>query len=215
MRIRDGRRPSAIAFSTEWQSVFPSSPHLSVSKNRGGDRYKPREFTITGNLNVLLKERGYKFNIVNAGIEGQSTYGHIYNFKHWFPRLKDFSPKLYIFYIGINDQGAGYNKIEDNLGGDGHVKNPELLEVFFDGFKSKSFFYDKLRILKQKYYTTGKKLKYNHNFLSEKDISYFFNMFIEGHTFLPAIGRIIAIVKIKVQQRFSLSFQKRIDSQLE
>jgi hypothetical protein len=47
------------------------------------------------------------------------------------------------------------------------------------------------------------------------DISYFFNMFIEGHTFLPAIGRIFAIVKIKVQQRFSLPFQKRIDSQLE
>ena len=135
------------------------------------ERYKPRELTITGNLNALLKERGYKFNIVNAGIEGQSTYGHIYNFKHWFPRLKDFSPKLYIFYIGINDQGSGYNKIEDNLGSDGHVKNPELLEVFFDNFKSKSFFYDKLRILKQKYYTTGKKLKYDHNFFGEKDIS--------------------------------------------
>jgi hypothetical protein len=40
-------------------------------------------------------------------------------------------------------------------------------------------------------------------------------MSIEWHTFLPAIGRIIAIVKIKFQQRFSLSFQKRIDSQLE
>ena len=61
------------------------------------EKYKPREFTITENLNTLLKKKGYEFKIINAGIEGQSTYGHIYNFKHWFPKLKDFSPKLYIF----------------------------------------------------------------------------------------------------------------------
>ena len=57
------------------------------------------ETTITGNLNALLKERDYNFEIINAGILGQSTIGHIYNFKYWFPKLKGFSPKLYIFYI--------------------------------------------------------------------------------------------------------------------
>ena len=67
------------------------------------ERYKPIEFSIAENLNVLLKKNGYNFKITNAGIEGQSTVGHIYNFKHWFPKLKDFSPELYIFYIGIND----------------------------------------------------------------------------------------------------------------
>ena len=61
------------------------------------ERSKPSEFTITENLNILLKKKGYDFKIINAGIAGQSTYGHIYNFQHWFPKLKDFSPKLYIF----------------------------------------------------------------------------------------------------------------------
>ena len=58
------------------------------------ERYTPIEFTITENLNILLKKKGHNFKILNAGIAGQSTYGHIYNFKHWFPKLENFSPKL-------------------------------------------------------------------------------------------------------------------------
>ena len=107
---------------------------------------------LVGNLNTLLKKRGYNFQIINAGIEGQSTFGHIYNFKHWFPKLKNFSPKLYIFYIGLNDYSFGPDQDEySNFGGDGHIKNPESIEVFFDTLKSNSFFYDKMRILKHKY----------------------------------------------------------------
>ena len=134
------------------------------------ERYKPRELTITENLNVLLKERGYKFNIVNAGIEGQSTYGHIYNFKHWFPKLKDFSPKLYIFYIGINDQYATYRKIEDLKPSAGNVlknKNEgfsEKLEIFLDDLKSRSFFSDKIKKIEIKYFSTGTKITYDLNY---------------------------------------------------
>ena len=136
------------------------------------ERYKPSEHTITGNLNTLLKSEGYDFKITNAGIEGQTTFGHIYNFKHWFPKLKDFSPKLYIFYIGVNDTGgSGNKKLEENLGGDGHVKNPEIFEVFLDNFKSRSFFYDKLRILKQKYYLTSRTMKYDLKYYEGKDTS--------------------------------------------
>ena len=126
------------------------------------ERYKPIEFSIAENLNVLLKKNGYNFKITNAGIEGQSTVGHIYNFKHWFPKLKDFSPKLYIFYIGLNDYSFTPDQDEySNFGGDGHIKNPEAIEVFFDTLKSNSFFYDKMRILKQKYYSTAKTVKYD------------------------------------------------------
>ena len=128
------------------------------------ERYKPIEFSIVENLNVLLKKNGYNFKIINAGIEGQSTNGHIYNFKHWFPKLKDFSPKLYIFYIGLNDYSFGPDQDEySNFGGDGHVKNPEAIEVFFDTIKSNSFFIDKIRILKHKYYSTAKTVKYGHD----------------------------------------------------
>ena len=137
------------------------------------ERYKPIKFSIAENLNVLLKKNGYNFKIINAGIEGQSTYGHIHNFKNWFPKLKNFSPKLYIFYIGLNDYSFKPDQSEYyNYGSDGNVMNPEAIEVFFDTFKSNSFFYDKLRILKQKYYSTAKTVEYYHDSEKLKDLKY-------------------------------------------
>jgi len=137
------------------------------------ERYKPDEFTITGYLNTLLKNNGYNFKIINAGIEGQTTYGHIYNFEHWFPKLNNFSPKLYIFYIGASDYGGLSKDKEDqiSLGADGHVMNPDKLEIFFDNLKSRSFFYDNLRKLKQKYYLTDKIMRYDHDYYNEKQIN--------------------------------------------
>ena len=133
------------------------------------ERSKPSEFTITENLNILLKKKGYDFKIINAGIAGQSTYGHIYNFQHWFPKLKNFSPKLYIFYIGINDQWLKQHDIDNPDINSGAVKNPEILKAFLDNLKSRSFFSDKLKILKLKYYTRDKKIKYDHNYFVGKE----------------------------------------------
>ena len=116
------------------------------------ERYKPGEFTITENLNTLLQKKNYNFKIINAGIEGQSTVGHIYNFEHWFPKLKNFSPKLYIFYVGINDRLKNEDlSFDEDLNEEG-IKKIGLSESFIDNLKSRSFFYDKIRILKQKYY---------------------------------------------------------------
>ncbi len=67
------------------------------------ERYKPENQTITGFLNKKLEQEKKKLKFVNAGIEGQSTLGHIYNFENWFPKLKNFKPKYIIFYVGIND----------------------------------------------------------------------------------------------------------------
>ena len=138
------------------------------------ERYKPIKFSIAENLNLLLEKNGYNFKITNAGIEGQTTYGHIYNFEHWFPKLKNFSPKLYIFYTGINDFSFDPDHDENyNYERDGNVINADVVEVFFDTFKSNSFFYDKLRILKQKYYSTSKTVKYDHDSYKElEDLEY-------------------------------------------
>lgn len=50
-----------------------------------------------------LARRGHPMVIANAGIDGQSTVGHLFNFKYWFPLLEDLKPKYVLFYIGIND----------------------------------------------------------------------------------------------------------------
>ena len=126
------------------------------------ERYKPDEFTITGYLNKNLKKNKYNLTIVNAGIEAQSTVGMIYNFKHWFSKLENFSPKIILYYIGINDLTVPENVTIKTLG-HGHVKNPEKIEVFFDNIKSRSFLYDKARIFKFKFLPRKNFVKYDGN----------------------------------------------------
>jgi lysophospholipase L1-like esterase len=127
---------------------------ILIGGSTADERYKPEEFTITGFLNESLKNNNFNLKIINAGIEGQSTRGHIINFKHWFPKLKNFSPNYVIFYIGINDALLNLNdNIIDESLSDGWVKNPSKIESFNDNFKSSSIFYDLLRKTKHKYYS--------------------------------------------------------------
>jgi len=128
------------------------------------ERYKPEEFTITGYLNKNLKENGINIKIINAGIEGQSTRGHISNFQDWFPRLKDFAPKYILFYVGINDTGSSYKDIGYKNATDGFVLNPNKDESFRDNIKSRSIFYDLLRKTKHKYYLGNENKRVTYDF---------------------------------------------------
>lgn len=42
-------------------------------------------------------------SIANAGVDGQSTTGHLFDFQYWFPLLQGLRPKAVLFYVGIND----------------------------------------------------------------------------------------------------------------
>ena len=55
---------------------------------------------------VLAKDflvNGKNVSVVNAGIDGQSTYGHIKNFDWWFPFIPNLKAKYILFYVGLND----------------------------------------------------------------------------------------------------------------
>ena len=41
--------------------------------------------------------------VVNAGVDGHSTVGHLRAFDVWFPRIPDLKPRWVVFYVGIND----------------------------------------------------------------------------------------------------------------
>jgi lysophospholipase L1-like esterase len=134
------------------------------------ERYKPEEFTITGYLNKNLKKNGINIEVVNAGIEGQSTRGHLSNFNVWFPKLKEFAPKYIFFYVGINDTGSSYKDTEYQNALDGFVLNPNKNESFRDNIKSRSIFYDLLRKTKHKYYrgNENKRVTYDFNLFSKE-----------------------------------------------
>ena len=41
--------------------------------------------------------------VVNAGVDGQSTIGHIKNFELWFPKISGLRARFVLAYVGIND----------------------------------------------------------------------------------------------------------------
>lgn len=50
-----------------------------------------------------FKKHDFPITVVNAGIDGQSIYGHIKNFEWWFPEIPLLKPKYILCYIGVND----------------------------------------------------------------------------------------------------------------
>ena len=137
---------------------------IIIGGSTADERYKPENQTITGYLNDKLSQENIKLKFINAGIEGQSTLGHIYNFDNWFPKLKNFKPEFIIFYVGINDSLSSIEKLKVTNLSDGHILNPDIKEKLFDNMKSRSIFYDLLRKSKHKYYNSKKpKVIYDFN----------------------------------------------------
>jgi len=54
-------------------------------------------------LQKRFEQAGLRIPVANAGIDGQSTFGHIANFKWWFPDIPGLAPEFILFYVGLND----------------------------------------------------------------------------------------------------------------
>jgi hypothetical protein len=54
-------------------------------------------------LEKNLNSQGLDVIIVNAGVDGQSSFGHIKNFDMWFPKMETLQPNYIMFYVGVND----------------------------------------------------------------------------------------------------------------
>ena len=130
------------------------------------ERYKPEKYTITGYLSKEL-EKDFNMQLINAGVEAQSTRGMILGLKNWLFKLKDFSPKFIFFYVGLNDIPLKETDNLENIVSDGHLINPNKKEVLLDNIKSRSILYDTARIFKFKYLPRKGFVKYDGK-LSEK-----------------------------------------------
>ena len=78
---------------------------LTIGGSTTDERYLETNDTWSEQLELIINNNypNLDFEVVNAGIDGQSTYGHIWNFKNWFPKIPEFKTKYIIFYIGINE----------------------------------------------------------------------------------------------------------------
>ena len=78
---------------------------IAVGGSTTDERYLNINDTWTEKLqNKLNIYNDYNIDIVNAGIDGQSTHGHIWNFKFWFNKIPNLKTKYIIFYIGLNEK---------------------------------------------------------------------------------------------------------------
>ena len=114
----------------------------------GNQRFTPEKFTIVGSLNELLLNDKIEIKIFNASTDGKTTKGYINDFEKWFSKIKNFDPKIFIFYIGINDSNWLQKKKFDTGERTGfperladYVKNnsitAELLHKIYNKFFSK------------------------------------------------------------------------------
>ena len=84
---------------------------------------------------------GKKVSVVNAGVDGQSTFGHIKNFESWFPQIPGLRARWFLFYIGVKDfnREAGYKF--DNLA----APEPRSFRQFL---RNRSALYSLYRVLR-------------------------------------------------------------------
>ena len=78
----------------------------------GNEKFTPEEYTIIGNLNKYFKENNSEIIIYNASTDGKTTRGYVNDFLYWFPKIPNFNPKFFIFYIGMNDRKFQYERYD-------------------------------------------------------------------------------------------------------
>ncbi len=76
---------------------------LTVGGSTTDQRYIRDGETWQDVLQENFARGGVTLIVANAGVDGQSTYGHIKNFEWWFPSVPDLTPDYVLFYVGLND----------------------------------------------------------------------------------------------------------------
>lgn len=95
----------------------------------GGSTTDQRAITNDGTWQELLRSRlaeaGKTVSIINMGIDGQTSYGHILMLDRWAPTVPGLRPRFVLVHVGVNDfyrQGLAHpdhrgwfeKKIQDN-----------------------------------------------------------------------------------------------------
>ncbi len=88
---------------------------LTIGGSTTDERYLEEKDTWSEQLEQIINDKhpSLDLEVVNAGIDGQSTYGHIWNFENWFPKIKDLKTKYIFFYIGLNEYFSDEKHIYD------------------------------------------------------------------------------------------------------
>jgi lysophospholipase L1-like esterase len=92
---------------------------LTVGGSTTDQRYIGDGQTWQDALQREFQRAGLAVPVANAGVDGQSTFGHIADFKWWFPDIPGLAPEFILFYVGINDYHIDAAERFDRLVSDG------------------------------------------------------------------------------------------------
>lgn len=80
---------------------------LTIGGSATDQRYIDDDETWQAQTRAAFARNGKTVVIVNAGVDGQSTAGHLRNYDWWFPNIPGLKSRYDLFYLGVNDFYTG------------------------------------------------------------------------------------------------------------
>ena len=111
---------------------------LVIGGSTTDERYLNLKDTWAEKLETNFKKKGKNIDIVNGGIDGQSSYGHIWSLENWINKIEDFSPKYILFYFGINEKNFS-NRHDFNIKEVNYPKRIWYYLKYNDGITNKIY----------------------------------------------------------------------------
>ena len=91
---------------------------ITIGGSTTDQRYITDSLTFQRVLQKEFLNSGRNISIANAGIDGQSTIGHLNNFYWWFPYINGLRADYFLFFIGINDYHVFNSRMKNTLHAD-------------------------------------------------------------------------------------------------
>jgi lysophospholipase L1-like esterase len=88
-----------------WYSTPSQIDILTIGGSTTNQIYLTEGQTWQDKLAGLLSQEGKRVSVVNAGVDGQTTVGHLRSFELWFPYVPNLRPRFVLAYVGLNDVG--------------------------------------------------------------------------------------------------------------
>ena len=133
---------------------------LTIGGSTTDERWIDENLTWSILLQKKMEKIHSNFKIANAGVDGQSTVGHLKNFSMWFKQIPNLNPEYFLYYIGINDsilllKTLNKNNYKNNYNEADFLISNQLFERYSKYLKNNSVFYKLIKLIDG--YFTAKK----------------------------------------------------------
>ena len=124
---------------------------LTIGGSTTDQRYVPDGYTFQ---DIIKENLGNKYTIINGGVDGQTSHGHLISIKNWHSKALDKEKvKKVVFLIGVNDHrfvkglSLGLKEKSKSLSLVNYIRTTKI----YHKLSKRSFFYYWIRRIKLKF----------------------------------------------------------------